>query len=220
MKRWPPLASRVLIILGISLAIAGLVAGAYGARTETRYTGALDMGGAQGAALLVFSLSSNGEAVINVTGAREVFYVSNLTGDPLSVLRALSVFNIRLAETDMRHDVRAGLVTGYATINTSQVILEALPRIAGLLDFSIIRANETGSGSYTISAGLKAASGVIVLVVPEDSVVEYSIRYRLVGYDRLEPFEAGVIGGFLVAAGVVYDVMVARRSGVEDSGGG
>jgi len=212
MRRWPPLATRILIILGVSLAVAGAVAGAYGARPYTVYTGTLQAGGGQSIALLVFSLSSNGDLLVEVYGARQVLYVGNLTGDPLSVLRALSVFNIRIGESDMRHDVRAGLITGHATINASPTILSALPRIAGLFDFNILEAERAGEGAYRVKATLKAASGVILLIIPGEGPVEYRIEYRLLGYDRLSPLEAGLIGAGLVAAGIALDVASRRKT--------
>jgi len=212
MKQWPPLATRILIVLGISLAVAGAVAGAYGARPYTVYTGTLQGGEAQSIALVVFSLSSNGALQVEVYGARQVLYVENLTGDPLSVLRALSVFNIRVGESDMRHDVRAGLITGYATINASPAILSALPRVAGLFDFNIIEAENLGNGTFRVDTTLRAASGVILLIVPGDGPVEYRIEYRLIGYDRLSPEEAGLVGAGLVGAGIALDLAARRKT--------
>jgi len=211
MKRPVPLATRILVVLGISLAISGLIAGAYGAKPYTVYTGAVNPEGAGGVALLVFSLSSNGVVEVTVTGARQVLYVSNLSGDPLSVLRALSVFNIQLGDQDLRHDVRAGLITGYATLNASQALITALPRIAGILDFNIVEAEQLPDGSFRVNSTLRAASGILLIIYPGDGPIEYRIEYRLEGYERLSPEQAGLLGGGLVALGVLIDLAGRKR---------
>ncbi len=214
--RTAPLPARIIFVLGLALIIAGVVAEAYGARTVTVYEGSIDVSQTPGAAIVVFSLSSNGVVTVEVNGASEVYYVTNISGDPMAVLRALSVFNIRLGETQMEHDVRSGLIRGYALINASEYLLQALPRISQLLHFNIEEARaESVNGSYLIREGLGAATGIVVLVVPSGPVVEYRVEYRLVGYERLPASVSAGVGVVLLGVGVAWGWFVGRSRGDE-----
>ncbi len=204
-----PLGARILAVLAAALAAASLVSAAYGPRPVTTYQGAVDAGGAAGVALLFFSISSNGALHLEIEGARQAFYVSNLTGDPLTVLRALSVFNIRMGESEMTHDVRAGLIRGYATIEAEQAILQALPAISRLLHFNIEEA-PVSEGRIVIDTQLRAATGVVVVVVPESGTVIYTAEYRLEGYQRLSPGGAALVSGALLAASFAIDFYTRR----------
>lgn len=207
-----PLAARVLAVLGAALALAGLVSGAYGPLPEATYHATVDASDSAGAAIIVFSLSSTGVVEARIEGARTVFYVTNISGDPLTVLGALKIFNIELMDANIVRDLRAGLVTGYALIQASQRIIEALPAVAKLLNFGIEEARPV-NGTVTVTLPLEPATGTVIFVVPEEGVFTYNLTYRLVGYERLSPTEAAMLGGVLVAAAIGVDLVWRRVTG-------
>ena len=207
-----PLIARVLAVLGAALALAGLVSGAYGPLPEATYHATVDATGSAGAAIIVFSLSSTGVVEARIEGARTVFYVTNISGDPLTVLGALRIFNIELLDANIVRDLRAGLVTGYALIQASPRIIEALPAVARLLNFGIEEAKPV-NGTATVTLPLEPATGTVIFVVPEEGVFTYNLTYRLVGYERLSPTEAAVLGGVLVASAIAVDFVWRRVTG-------
>jgi len=204
-----PLPARLLVVLGAALALAGVVSGAYGPRPLSTYEYTVDPQGAAGVAFLFFSISSNGHLNATIEGVDSVFYVANLSGDPVTVLRALEVFNIRMGESNLEHDVRAGLIHGYATIEAQQRILRALPTLAALLNFNIETA-QVENGTATITAKLRAASGIVIVATPSEGEVRVHAAYRLEGYDRLPPDTAALLGAAMVAGGALLD-LAARR---------
>ncbi len=207
-----PFISRLLAVLGAALALAGLVSGAYGPLPQATFHNTIDSSDSAAAAIVVFSLSSNGVLTAEIDGARQVFYVTNLSGDPMTVLGALKIFNIGLAEANLVHDIRIGLVRGYALIHADPRIIQALPAVAKLLNFGIEEVAPE-EGRVRINMTLKPATGTVIFVVPEDGFFSYNITYRLVGYDRLTPTQAAMLGGLLVAAAVGVDLVWRKVTG-------
>ncbi len=207
-----PLISRLLAVLGAALALAGLVSGAYGPLPQATFHNTVDASGSAAAAIVVFSLSSDGVLEAEIEGARQVFYVTNLSGDPMTVLGALKIFNIGLVEANLVHDIRVGLVRGYALIHADPRIIQALPAVAKLLNFGIEEVAPE-DGRARINLTLRPATGTVIFVVPEEGVFSYNITYRLVGYDRLTPTQASIAGGLLVAAAIGVDFVWRRVTG-------
>ncbi len=205
-----PLAARILVALGAAIALAGLIGGSYGPRPLSHYNMTIDAGNAAGVAVIFFSISSNGHLNVTIDGARQVFYVENLTGDPVTVLRALSVFNIRIGQANMVHDVRSGLIRGYATVEAEERLLQALPVLARVLHLSIESANTSG-GEAGIQANLRAATGVVIVATPENQTLQVNAVYRLEGYEKLTPTQATLLGATLAGLGAFYTWASGRR---------
>lgn len=214
MKRWPPLYLRILVVIGLALIIAASISDYYGAKTQASYNGSIDTKGAQGVAVFLMSMAGEGDANITVKGVSTAFYITNVSGDIMSLVSSLTVFNISVNASETVHDVRAGLLYGYSTLSTSKYLLTALPGIAKMLDFAIRQA-PASNGTVTLRVHLLPSESAVVIGVPDSEIVDYTIEYELTGYHRMSLTGALVLGGALTLAGIVGSVMWSRKTGGE-----
>lgn len=211
MRGWPPLHARILVVIGLALIIAATVANYYGAKTTATYTGAVSVGDAQGVAVYLMTLGGEGDVTVRLEGVSSALYVGNVTGDVMSLVTSLSVFNITVQASSAAHDARAGVIYGSSTLLTSPHLLGTLPTIARLLNFNI-GSLEASNGTATVNVHLKPSQSVLVLGVPDTSVVRYTIDYRLTDYGRMSYGAALLLGISMIAAGILFYAIWARSS--------
>jgi len=197
-----PIYSRILIIIGLSLIIASLIATTYGAKTSTNYHGLVSLGSARGVAVYAMTLGGEGVLRVEVHNAETVFYISNISGDIGTLMGSLRVFNISAFNAKTIHDVRAGLIYGYAELKTSKFLLKALPGIAKMLHFSIKEVSLI-NGSARISERLLPGEGLLVVIIPRSGSADFSLDYHIVGYKRIGVYESIVLSFIVIMAGLV-----------------
>lgn len=210
MRKWPPLYLRILVVIGLALIIAAAVANYYGAKTEAYHEGSIEVGEAQGVAVFVMSLAGEGDAVIALQGVSSAFYISNVSGDVMSLVSSLSVFNISVEESNTVHDVRAGIFYGFSTLKANRYLLNALPTVAKMLNFGI-NSIPAENNSVSVDMHLFPSESAIVIGVPTGDVVKYSIDYRLSGYERLGFRDALILGGLLMVSGLFGSLLWLRN---------
>ncbi|MEB3805934.1 MAG: hypothetical protein GSR73_00240 [Desulfurococcales archaeon] len=206
-----PLYGRILVILGVSLLLASIVAEAYGAKTSTSAGGTVALGAAKGLAIYAMSLGGEGRLELRVSNAQTVYYIANISGDIGTLMGSLRVFNISAFNSQTIHDVRAGLVYGHATLRTSRFLLAALPGIAKMLHFSIKQVRVV-NGEATVKAMLKPGEGILVVVIPRGDSVAYKLDYHVVGYRRLGLGASLAVSCILVGLGLASGLPFRRRS--------
>ncbi len=206
-----PLYSRLLVILGISLIIASIIAEAYGAKTHASHQATVAIGGAaKGLAIYAMSLGGSGKVNVRVNNASIVYYISDISGDIGTLMSSLRVFNISAFNAQTIHDVRVGLVYGQATLKTSKYLLAALPGIAKMLHFSIYRVNVT-NGTSTLSEDLNPGEGILVIAIPKGNTISYSLEYNVMGYERISVGSSIGIAGALILLGVIPILLMRER---------
>lgn len=209
MRKWPPLYLRILVVIGLALIIAAAIANYYGAKTEVHHEGSIEVGEAQGVAVFVMSLAGEGDAVITLKGVSSAFYISNVSGDVMSLVSSLSVFNISVEASNTVHDVRAGIFYGFSTLKTSKYLLNALPTIARMLNFGI-NSIPAENDSVSVEMHLLPSESAIIIGVPTGDTVQYAIDYRLSGYERLGFQDALILGGLLMVLGLFGSLLWLR----------
>lgn len=196
---------RILIVVGLALIIASTVSNLYGAKTEASYEGVIEVGDAKGVAVFVMSLGGKGDAVITLSGVSSAFYIGNISGDVMSLVGSLSIFNISVEASNTVHDVRSGIIYGFSTLKTSEYLLQALPTIAGMLDFRIESA-QVENNTVTVTAHLLPSQSGLVIGVPNGDLARYTIDYKLSGYERMGYRASLILGGLLVVVGLFGSV--------------
>jgi hypothetical protein len=192
---------RILIVLGASLILAGIVAELVGAKTESSRAGVIPVYGQPGAAISVYSLTTKGLAEITISNARSAYYLT-LKGDPMMVLRQLTTLNISLENLDLVHDYRAGIVYGETLLSTSPAVIATLPLISSVVPVKEVKGGESG---FSISVELSPGYGVVVIVVPasEQGLVEYNVKFKVEGYRRTPLTTVTVLGVIMSLSGLI-----------------
>ena len=197
---------RLLIALGISLIIGSLVGTALATTSGLEMQGSTLLEPNHSLVLAVYSMSSNGTAVIHVENASSVFYVANIVGDPRVLLRALTAFNINTTATNFKHDLRLGIVYGTALVKANSKVLGALPSLSTILKFNIKEAKPSSKGVYDLSINVKPGEAFLVFIINAENkpkLVNYTLTYSVSGASRLAPLTISLIGLASTVIGVV-----------------
>ncbi len=191
---------RILVLVGVAVILAALIAEAVGAKDHVEWGVSIDTSSNPGAAMTVFAFSSSGVVSISVEGAKSIYYMK-LKGDPMIALRQLSTINISLVDQTLVQDIRAGVAYGAAGLKTNPLLLKALPLLANIIPVEV-KTPEGGNNSLRIA--LHGGQGVLVVVEPDGDRVTFSMEYRVAGYRRLDT-NILIASGFLVSvAGLVF----------------
>ncbi|MEB3860738.1 MAG: hypothetical protein GSR84_00780 [Desulfurococcales archaeon] len=192
------LAARTLIVVGIAVILAGVIAELVGAKTSVEWEASIDTSNIPGAAMTVFAFSSSGRVEISVEGARSIYYMT-LRGDPMIALRQLSTINISMVEHTLVSDIRAGVAYGAAGLQTNPLLLKTLPLLANILPVEVT----TTSAGDVIEVNLTGGNGVLVVVEPSGDKVVFHMRYTVTGYSRLDTYTLTVLGTMTSLAGII-----------------
>lgn len=203
------LMARTLIVVGIAVILAGVIAELVGAKTRVEWEASVDTSSLPGAAMTVFAFSSSGEVEIMVEGAKSIYYMT-LRGDPMIALRQLSTINISLVDHTLVSDIRAGVAYGAAGLKTNPLLLRALPLLANILPVEV----STTQANQTIRVNLTGGNGVLVVVEPQGDRVVFEMRYQVSGYSRLDTVTLTGIGTLTSLSGIlVYRSLTRGRRG-------
>ncbi|MEB3805944.1 MAG: hypothetical protein GSR73_00290 [Desulfurococcales archaeon] len=208
MKPRMNIASRILLVIGLALLIASTISNYYGVKSEARYSGAVSVGESQGVAVYVMSMSSEGVVRIELRGVSSAYYIANVSGDVASLVQSLSVFNISAMGENLQHDVRSGLVYGYARLKTSRYLLGTLPIISKMLNFAINNARVVNQ-STVVEARLEPSQSLVLIGVPSGETVYFDVDFRLTGYRRLSYAHSLLLSLLLIALSLL--IGLARR---------
>jgi hypothetical protein len=193
-----PLYSRLAIAIAVGLVIAAAIGEAFGAKTETGFAGAVSVEGEGNAALIaLLAISSGGYVELRVEGARSAYYLE-IAGSPLTAMNQVTSLGVKVKNQRFLYDFRAGLGYGDAVLEADPVLLSVLPRVSGNVEEA-----GTVDGVHVISETIEAGQGLAVIVVPDGGVVEYSGRFTVEGYTRLDVASALAVSAALLAAALL-----------------
>lgn len=192
------LAARTLIVVGVAVILAGVIAELVGAKTSVEWEATVDTSNLPGAAMTVFAFSSSGTAVISVEGAGRVYYLE-LSGDPMIVLRQLSTLNISMVDHTLVSDIRAGVAYGATGLQTNPLILKTIPLIVGMLPINVT----TAEAGDEIRVNLTGGHGVLVIVEPDSDRVVFRLEYTVTGYSRLDTNTLTALGTVMSLSGII-----------------
>ncbi len=200
---------RLLIALGISLIVGSLVGAVLATSNALEVQGGTLLEPNHSLVVALYSMSSNGTAIIHVENASNVFYVADIVGDPRVLLRALTTFNINTTQTNFKHDLRLGIVYGTALVKANSKVLGALPSLSTILKFNIKQAQPTSRGVYDLRISVKPGEAFLVFIINANKKpipVTYSLRYEVQGATRLAPTTVSLAG----LAATVFGVFLYR----------
>ncbi len=209
------LVARTLIVVGVAVILAAILAEAIGAKTMVEWSGSVDTSNVPGAAMVVAAFSSSGTVEVSVEGAERIYYMT-LRGDPMIALRQLSTINISLVDTTLVRDVRAGIAYGVSGLETNPLLLRALPLLASIIPVNV----STSQVGEVIRVNLTGGTGVLVVVDPAGDEVVFHMAYRVTGYQRVDTLDL-ILAGFTISlAGLLlYRVSSTRRRTAGGTGG-
>ena len=209
------LVARTLIVIGVAVILAAILAEAIGAKTMVEWSGSVDTRNVPGAAMVVAAFSSSGTVEISVEGAERIYYMT-LKGDPMIALRQLSTVNISLVDTTLVRDVRAGIAYGVSGLETNPLLLRALPLLASIIPVNV----STSQVGDVIRVNLTGGTGVLVVVDPAGGEVVFHMTYRVTGYQRVDTLRL-ILAGFTISlTGIVlYRASSTRRRIAGGTGG-
>ncbi|MCE4613178.1 MAG: hypothetical protein F7C07_05035 [Desulfurococcales archaeon] len=204
-----PFVSRLLLVIGLAIAVSGVIAETIGAKTGEDYELRVYPGGKPGVAFSIFALGSSGSVDIEIRGADRVFNLK-IRGDPISMLRQLATLNISLVEENVIHDVRTGVIVGKAAIDTYPGLIALLPVIAGFIPVE----ESESRGVHLIREEISSGEGVLIIATPlsEDRPVEALMDYRVQGYSRLSAKGSVEVGALLASLSFLYYAVRRRAS--------
>ncbi|MEB3860386.1 MAG: hypothetical protein LRS43_04170 [Desulfurococcales archaeon] len=201
-----PFASRVLLVIGLAIAVSGIVAELVGAKTGETYDLTAYPGERPGVAFSIFAVGSSGSVEIEVSGADRVFMLK-IRGDPISILRQLATLNISLVEENVVHDVRAGVIVGKASIDTYPGLIALLPVIAGFIPVE----ESESRGVHVLGDTISSGEGILIIATPlEGQSVDATIKYKIQGYSRLSAKDSIEAGALLAALSLLYYALKRR----------
>jgi len=180
------LKARLLIVVGASIILAGLLAQLFGVRTTSSWSEESFLGKNEYLAVMLWSLTSKGEASIKVDGVRNVLYTV-VMGNPLSLVMNSSAFGVRIESTQTNHDFRAGIFYASAKVSMDPLAVAFV-------------ASRFNKGNQTMSIQLSPSESIIFLLIPKksSSTVHFDINFKVVGYERLSLTGSLAIGLVLI----------------------
>jgi hypothetical protein len=186
------LAGRILLILGASVIVAGIIGAYVGPKPLIQFEGSEVVERGEVLGLLTWAQTASGNVTVRIDGAKAIFY-ARLRGDPLSYLTNATSFGVRVGEVDAHRDVRGGVFLASARLRVD----------AFTLYFALKRLNSTNSSMLTVS--LETGESLVVVVPPArpGEPLTYSIEFHsalsaMAGLPGLVA-AGGVIGGLGVA---------------------
>ncbi|MEB3760176.1 MAG: hypothetical protein GSR81_04940 [Desulfurococcales archaeon] len=189
--------------IGLALLIGALIGSIIGVKTSLSFSGEDYLGNNKALIISLYSSTSEGTAVVEISNASQVFYISNVTGDPRSLVKALTAFNINATQSEYKYDMRLGLVYGTSKVEANSMVLSALPSLSKVLKFNIKEASPE-NGVFIIRENM--TSGEALLVFALGQTVSYNVEYNVSNTYRL-PYSyvyaisvAVIVVGILVSA--------------------
>jgi len=197
--------ARILLVIGVSVILAGSLAEVFGAKTESSWRGEEVLSENEYLALMLWAMTTRGVANIEIRGGSQVYYTV-VRGDPLSLVANSTAFGVSIESTESTHDFRAGVFYAKAKVSMDPIALA----------FAISRFHK---GNESMSIRLPVHGSLIALVVPKrgggvnSSTVGYTVEFNVEGYSRLGFNGALAAGLALIALAVIpaYARCVARR---------
>ncbi len=204
MTRYIALTAGVLVALGLSVVLGAFIGSIVGVKTTLTLSDETYIGKNNALVVSVYSSSSSGEIDLIIKNASKVFYISNVTSDPRSLLKALSVFNINATQSNYNYDMRLGIVYGTTRVKANTKVLSMLPFISQTLKFSI-KDVEAENGQYSLKEDVTPGEAVIVFILGDQ--VEYSMNYTVSEVYRSSMTHILAYSGILIVAGLLLYII-------------
>ncbi|MEB3765872.1 MAG: hypothetical protein GSR77_06900 [Desulfurococcales archaeon] len=199
----------LLASIGLALLIGALIGSIIGVKTSLSFDGENYLGDNKALIISLYSSTSEGTAVVEIYNASQVFYISNVTGDPRSLVKALTAFNINATQSEYNYDMRLGLVYGTSKVEANSMILSALPSLSKVLEFNI-REAPPENGVFVIRENM--SSGEALLVFALGQTVSYNVEYSVSNTYRLPYTYVYAISGVMVVVGVLVSAPWKRAN--------
>jgi len=199
--------ARLLVVLGLSILIAGLISVYAGPKSTTTYSGARTASSGEVVGVTVWAMSTSGNVTVETEGAAQILYTI-VKGDPMGFLTNASAFGVHAEAVDMTHDIRGGVFFASARVRLDPL---TLAYISGKLS------KADGSGlTYSLPEG----ESLVLMIVPEHygEQVNYTIIFHIVGYARLTTGQLFVVGVIVAGGGLAW--LAALRIKTRSMGGG
>ncbi|MCE4621278.1 MAG: hypothetical protein F7B95_02405 [Desulfurococcales archaeon] len=193
------LMSRVLIVIGVSIILAGVLAEVFGAKTQSTWSGteALDKG--EVLALMVWATAASGKVEISVDGVQSIYYTV-VRGDPLSLVANSTAFGVRIEATEVYHDFRGGVFYAVADVSMDPIAFA-------------FAASRFKVSSNPLTLHLETRESIILMLPPPKlggGTVSYNVTYTVEGYSRTSLPYTIVSGAALALVGTL--VPCSRRN--------
>ncbi len=198
MKRSFGLISRLLIVIGSAIILAGLLSHLFGVKTTSHWNGESFLGKNEYLAIMIWSLSSSGKVSMKTTNAKQVLYAF-VKGNPLSLVMNSSAFGIKIKKTETTHDFRAGVFYASAKVSMDPFALAFL-------------ASRFKKGNSTLNLQLTPSESAIFVLIPSktNSMIQFNVKFNVVGYRRMNFSQTLVTGIAFVIIGILIPYMKTR----------
>ncbi len=167
------LLGRVLVVLGASAIIAGIIGAYVGPKPLTTFQGSLPVKPGEVVGLLAWAQTASGKVELHVNGSGGLYY-AKLRGDPLSYLTNATAFGVRVGEVEARKDVRGGVFMAAAKLRVD----------AFTLYFALKRLNSTQGSSLIENLTLGESLVVVVLPANTSQPIIYTLEFRSTNVPR------------------------------------
>jgi len=201
------LASRLLVAIALALIVSSVVADLYGAKLNSYYENRFPQGPGVSLFLGASSLTSSGRVKIVVEGATTAYYIK-LSGDPFTIVQQLRALRLNVSATRPQIDLRAGVAYATALIQSNPAVVQALSALGEL-----IPAAQAGGSKVTVEERLETGESIAMIVpTATEPSVTVRIEYVVEGYNRLSPAQASIVSIAVLAAVLLGELVLRRRS--------
>ena len=196
-----PLYSRLLLVLAVALVIAAIAAEAFGARTESRFSGAVNPQGGQAVMIAVLAVTSSGLVEVEVYGGVSV-YAIEIAGSPLTAINQVTSLGVNVRDQKFFYDFRSGYGYGDAVIDADPLLLEIIPQVSG----NVREAVSLGEEVHLIEGELDSGQGMAIIVTlgeESEETVTYRGSFVVSDYYRLDLRGALAVSIAMAAAALI-----------------
>jgi hypothetical protein len=187
------LPARVLVVLGLSILIAGLISVYAGPKSVATYSGTRVASQGEIVGITVWAMSTSGNVTVETEGAAEVLYTI-VKGDPIGFFTNASAFGVHAEAVDMTHDIRSGVFFASARVRLDPLTLVYISK----------KLSKAEGGGLTYS--LPEGESIVLVIVPEHygEPVNYTITFHVAGYTRLSTGQLFAVGVIIAGGGLAW----------------
>lgn len=201
------LPARLLVVLGLSILIAGLISVYAGPKSVTTYSGARVPSQGEIVGVTVWAMSTSGNVTVSTSGVAELLYTI-VKGDPIGFFTNASAFGVHAEAVDMTHDIRSGVFFASARVRLDPLTLIYISK------------KLTKASGGRLSYSLPEGESLVLVLVPKryGEPVNYTVTFHVTGYTRLSTGQLFTIGIVIASGGLAW--LAVLRVKTQRVGGG
>ncbi|MEB2836766.1 MAG: hypothetical protein GSR80_000717 [Desulfurococcales archaeon] len=187
------LPARLLVVLGLSIIIAGIASAYAGPKMIATYNGVRTPMNGEIVGITIWAMSTSGNVTVKARGVGEILYTI-VKGDPIGFFTNASAFGVHAEAIDMSHDIRSGVFFASARVRLDPLTLIYISK-------KLSRANDS-----SIAYSLPQGESLVLILIPAKygEPVRYNVTFHVTGYERLSTTQLIGLGTGVASLGLLW----------------